>query len=70
MDTVALKLKHGDRVPDELRPENHSPLGAPRTVATRALESGRTPPGTTAHAHHTVQEASVDTPTAFEDEWL
>ena len=28
MDTVALKLKHGDRVPEELRPENHSPLGA------------------------------------------
>ena len=28
MDTVALKLKHGDRIPDELRPENHSPLGA------------------------------------------
>ena len=26
MDTVALKLKHGDRVPEELRPENHSPL--------------------------------------------
>ena len=30
MLTVALKLKHGDRIPDELRPENHSPLGATR----------------------------------------
>ena len=28
MLTVALKLKHGDRIPDELRPENHSPLGS------------------------------------------
>ena len=30
MLTVALKLKNGDRIPDELRPENHSPLGATR----------------------------------------
>ena len=63
MDTVALKLKHGDRVPDELRPENHSPLGA-----TRFEKSVKT--HGPAHAHHPVQEASVDTPTAFEGEWL
>ena len=63
MLTVALKLKNGDRIPDELRPENHSPLGA-----TRFEKSVKT--HGPAHAHHPVQEASVDTPTAFEGEWL
>ena len=63
MDTVALKLKHGDRVPDELRPEKHSPLGA-----TRFEKSVKT--HGPAHANHPAQEVSVDTPTAFEDQWL
>ena len=49
MDTVALKLKHGDRVPEELRPEKHSPLGATGTprgelpAAARALRRLRLP---------------------------
>ena len=63
MDTVALKLKHGDRVPDELRPENHSPLSAPPEKSAKTH-------GPAHAAHHPVQEVSADTPTAFEDQWL
>ena len=43
MLTVALKLKNGDRIPDELRPENHSPLGATRAQDTVFFHSARRP---------------------------